>query len=354
MKKLLIVSTTQFGYSTDAYKWCQYLWDRYDITYICFDSKLERVELDGVDVRYISNRGFKLIRGARYLLYVLKFLFSYEGKVIVNYFEKCEILKWFFPSKRMILDIRSLAVSEDDEINKKINRQIERTAVVYDAVSIISEGVKNRINIDDKKCSILPLGADVISQSNKTSNGLRLLYVGTLNNRRLDLVFRGLSMYINKTKDSDVRFTVIGSGCSLVDIDLRKLVNEELNLSEIVDFKGRIVHIKLEPYFAEANVGVAFVPIKPYYDYQPVTKSYEYIKSGLFTIATNTSANQQIVVNEVNGILIDDTAEAFCESLIFVKKHLCNIDKKNIRGTLLGCGWKEIVDKYLVPIIESV
>jgi hypothetical protein len=42
------------------------------------------------------------------------------------------------------------------------------------------------------------------------------------------------------------------------------------------------------------------------------------------------------------------------QPLIFVKKHLCNIDKKNIRGTLLDCGWKEIVDKYLDPIIESV
>ena len=96
------------------------------------------------------------------------------------------------------------------------------------------------------------------------------------------------------------------------------------------------------------------VPITSYYDCQPVTKTYEYIASGLFTIATQTYANKQIINDGLNGVLIDDTAGAFCESLIFVKKHLKDIDKEKIRETLQRCGWEHIVVNYLVPIIELI
>ena len=36
--KIVIINKTQFGYHTDYYKYCEYLKDDYDITFLCFDS----------------------------------------------------------------------------------------------------------------------------------------------------------------------------------------------------------------------------------------------------------------------------------------------------------------------------
>lgn len=36
-KKLLIINKDPFRYHVDTYKYCQYLRDRYDITYICIE-----------------------------------------------------------------------------------------------------------------------------------------------------------------------------------------------------------------------------------------------------------------------------------------------------------------------------
>ena len=53
-ERLLIINKEQFGSLTDSYKWCQYLRDDYDITFICFDSGRDKLSQDGVIVKYVS------------------------------------------------------------------------------------------------------------------------------------------------------------------------------------------------------------------------------------------------------------------------------------------------------------
>jgi hypothetical protein len=49
-KKLLIINKIQFGYHTDTFKYCQYLKDEFDITYICFDAKEIKIN-DGLTAK---------------------------------------------------------------------------------------------------------------------------------------------------------------------------------------------------------------------------------------------------------------------------------------------------------------
>ena len=74
-------------------------------------------------------------------------------------------------------------------------------------------------------------------------------------------------------------------------------------LENVCTTHGRIDYYKLKPFFDKCNVGVSYIPIRDYYQYQPPTKTFEYGLSGLVTIATETKSNQE-VINNCNGILI--------------------------------------------------
>ena len=71
-------------------------------------------------------------------------------------------------------------------------------------------------------------------------------------------------------------------------------------LSDIVSCIGRVPHHDLKKYFDEANVGVSFVPLLAHYQYQPPTKTFEYLMSGLYCIATSTIANKEIISDQIH------------------------------------------------------
>lgn len=41
-----------------------------------------------------------------------------------------------------------------------------------------------------------------------------------------------------------------------------------------------------------------YVPITDYYEYQPPTKTFEYVLSGLLCLATATSSNKEVITEE--------------------------------------------------------
>ena len=126
MNKLLIICKPQFGYLTDSYKWCQYLQSEYEITYLCMDASREKVKSDNINVVYVSGRGIRLLRGIRYLLCCIWNLLFFKGKIIVVYFDGCAIFKYLFPSKCMLLDVRTLSVVKDENVRNRLCIAIRR------------------------------------------------------------------------------------------------------------------------------------------------------------------------------------------------------------------------------------
>lgn len=350
-QKLLIINKHQLGTLTDVYKWCYYLRDDYDVTLLCFDSGIPKVNIDGIQVIYIDYQGSMITRGCRFILHSLWHILRFNGKILVEYFEHCNILKYIFPYKRMILDIRTLSISPNTNQRKKVDRAIICACKRYDVVSVISEGIKNKIGDIGHKINILPLGADCISTARKDYSTLNLIYVGTFNGRKLDETIKGLSLFCNKFPRLSITYDIIGSGNKKELETYKQLVNS-LHLNSIITFHGRIANYLLTPYFDKANIGVSFVPITEYYNNQPPTKTFEYALSGLYTIATATDANRELITSD-NGILIEDTPEDFARALetIYEKKDVLN--EANIRNSLRSFHWKNIVDNYLKRILQQ-
>ncbi len=347
--RILFINTCQFGYLTDIYKWCKYLKDDYDITVLCFDTGLKRQKLDGINVHYISYTGSYQIRGVRFFIACLRQILFLKGIVFVEYFKNCEWLKRILPFKKMILDIRTVAVwgtqAERDIYDKRLERACDR----FDIVSVISEGVRRRLN-RDARAFILPLGADIVSLSEKKINGLKLLYVGTFDNRQLDKTIKAVGTFHNQNPEIPITYDIIGNGHHGELEQYRQLV-DALGVRDIITLHGRVPNTELKPYFDKTNVGVSFVPITDYYNIQPPTKTFEYTLSGLYTIATRTTENE-FVINPNCGILIDDTEEDFVRALEHIWSERTHIDSLKVRTEMTAYQWDRIVNRDMVKILD--
>ena len=348
-KNLLIINRFQFGYHTDYYKYCQYLKDEYCITFLCFDSGRPKLEMQNVNIRYVPLAGFNFLRGLRYFLTAYITIMKFNGVVFVNYFEYCYLLKKLIPHKKMILDIRTLSINKNENIRNKNDYNIGKATKYFDYTTIISEGLRQKLNIDNNKSAILPLGADVISSSSKDfTNDIRLLYVGTLNGRNIAHTITGLSLFLEYSPlNLNITYNIVGEGDEFHY--LQQLI-KNLNLEQVVKLHGRIPHFEITPFFDKCNIGISYVPMTSFYEYQPVTKTFEYILSGMPCIATNTYENK-LIVSSLNGVLCDDNPESFSQALLDMHKRLKKFRSETIRNTLIDCTWENIVKNIFKPIL---
>ena len=340
-----------FGTLTDSYKWCQYLKEEYNITFVELQGDGE-MQQNGINLIRVSNKGIRLVRGLRFICYCLFCILFFRGVIIVFYFDGCDIFKTIFPWKKMILDIRTLCVDKDENVRKRSDEKLVKACKKYDHITIIQKDLINKLKVDPEKFSIIPLGADVISTKCKCYEELRLLYVGTLEGRRIADTIEGIAIFKQKHQDVKLYYDIVGDGITDTKEHLEDLVIK-YDLCDVIRIHGRVSYDKLYPFFEECNIGVSYVPITPWYDHQPPTKTFEYIMSGLFCLATNTSENQKLITH-VNGILHKDNPIDFSNALEQYVQYKSKLDYAKIKNSLSEYNWKSIVNNKLLPVIKSV
>lgn len=348
-KRLLIIDKHPFGSITDIHKWCEYLRNDYSITMLCFDTGREKMPMDGIKFKYVNYNGNFAIRGMRFLLTALWNALFFNGKIMVVYFENCQWLKYLLPLKKMIVDIRTLSVSTNAEQRKKYDTLLSKACRHFDMITAISEGVKEKLDLPNKHIEILPLGSDVISKKQKDFSSLKLLYVGTFAGRDLHKTIEGFTQFCKEYPDINISYDIIGSGFNN-ELEEYKTLAATLNVTDKITFHGRLPYNQLKPFFDKCNIGVSFVPMTDYYDAQPPTKTFEYILSGLYTIATATSSNKELITTE-NGLLIHDSATDFANALSRIWKIHTKLNEQQIRQSLEKYSWKSIVNDILKPIL---
>ena len=354
MKKLLIISQTQFGYHLDTYYYCKYLRDFFNITYICWDYNYVKLNLANVKVKYISRKGTKIKRYLRFL-----FLTSKEIKrnpydlCFIVYFRGCSILKIINPKEKIVLDIRTGCVGNKYYMRLFYNLLIKSESIFFQNITIISDGLVNLLKLDKERVHILPLGADVVSVNQKNFDSLNLLYVGKFNNRKIEKTIKGFERFYLKYKDEiSIKYTIIGYAIEEAVNKLRKCIANSKSKNAI-SFVGKVPHNQLKDFFDTHNIGVSFIPIVEYYDCQPATKTFEYILSGMPTIATETTENKK-VVNETNGILIKDNIQDFFEGLVKIYNNRKLYNSERIRETCKAYTWGNIILNNLKKYLDSL
>jgi glycosyltransferase involved in cell wall biosynthesis len=349
-RKLLILSYTQFGYLTDTLKYCEYIRNEYDITYLGWDYGLPKIEMEGVKVEYISREGNIVKRNMVLLRAFNRKLKDPFDLVFANYFRGASLIRLLNPRKRMILDIRTLAVSASPAKRLLFNSSIRLESLFYKKVSVISAGVAGQLW--GKGYHVLPLGADAVSSPSGGKDDLHLLYVGTLQNRDIIKCVKGFHRYIEETGDKAAVFTIIGDSPYGELEEIRNFVVLK-GMEKQVLCLGRIAHRDLARYFAAANVGVAFIPMTSYYDHQPPTKTFEYLLSGLAVIGTRTKENSNVLTGNAGAILIDDNEEEFAAALPEIKNILKEFDAAKSVESSQQYSWHSIVTNDFLPLIKG-
>ena len=352
---ILFVYPNQFGYHTDSYKYCEYLQEFFKISYICFDQGFERLDLPEVNVYYMPYNIGKFKR----LLHFYSFLISltWKEKIDVLFtvrFKYCFIIGLFAKARVKILDYRSGDLRSNIFSRRFYNILMRFDALFFPNISVISEGLRDILKLSKQHTLILPLGADLISEQIRSFDRLDLIYVGTLSLRNIDQTIDGIAVFLSKHKELSklLSYTIIGFGNQQEEMGINSCI-ERTGLSDIVSFVGRKKYTDLSAYFDICNVGVSYVPITPYYQYQPVTKLFEYMLSGMPVIATGTYENRMIV-NEVNGVIVKDTSEDFCNGLMNIYNRRNSFNSSAIRKSVEDYTWEKIVNTSLKPYLFNL
>lgn len=352
-KKLLVINPSQFGYHIDSYYYCKYLKNDYKIIYICWNSNLQKINMQNVRVVYVGRGGNMVVRTLRFLRYALKELSFNPTFVIIKEFKTISsILKICKPSLCFVLDIRSGSV-----VSNPIRRLLGDFRLVIEAkffrnITVISEGLAERLHISHK-AHVLPLGADTISDKNKVFNKFDLLYVGTLENRHINITIEGLKKFVDEFSHKiPVTYTIIGDGPNNEADELKNVI-EEYNLGKLVTVTGRLLHSQLKEYFDRSNIGVSYIPLANCFDCQPPTKTFEYLLSGMPVIATRSTENLKIVRSDT-GVLIEDQPKDFYEGLKTLYENKNIFDSKTIRKLNLKHTWKNIVRNNLKIYLDGL
>lgn len=341
--KLLYINTTQFGYHIDSFEHCKYLKKSFDVTYLCFDYGYEKIVMSDINILYVDWSGSYLRKGIRFLNYCLstvknmKIDFSFAV-----YFPMVSIFKLLSFNKNVILDIRTGSVNVS---NKKIwlfNSIIFIESLFFNKVTIVSQSLALKLKLNPKKVFILPLGADEFSLKNKNYSKFHILYLGTLIGRRIHETVRGLKLFLDSSAmhGIEVTYDIFGDGRES-DADLLNSTIRENGLDGIVMYHGRKTHSDILKYFDKCNIGVCYVPKTTYFDCQPSTKIYEYVRSGMVCIATDTSENK-LLINNQNGVLCSDNPNSFSNALMEVFEMQSKWNSNEIRSTLKNNSWEAI------------
>ena len=353
--KLLFVYPNQFGYHIDSYKYCEYLQDKFDLTYICFDQGFDRLDLPDVNVIYMPYNTGKVRRLVHFFIYLIQLTRKEKIDILFTVqFKFCFIIGLCAISKVKILDYRSGDLSSNYFMRSLKNIIMRFDALFFQYVTIISEGLRDILFLNKGRAIILPLGADVISSRVRSFDRLDLLYLGTLNLRNIDQTIDGFAQFLDKNKEISHLFsyTIIGFGTKQEEEKINFII-KKMGLNHTVRFLGRKKYTELSSFFDDCNVGVTYVPMTPYYEYQPVTKLFEYLLSGMPVIATNTYENK-LIVNYTNGVLISDSSEDFCNGLMKVYDLRKSFDSIVIRESVEFYKWSNIIKSIMIPFLQKI
>ncbi|MFW5804751.1 MAG: glycosyltransferase [bacterium] len=352
MKNVLFISGTQFGYSSDYYYYTKYLSQEFKVSIITRNKGLPKINSGAVVNIEFMMPANKIARHLKFIWDIVKYLIqnNHYDIIFVNNFFLCYLLPMVMPRRNFVLDIRSGGVSQTKYKRILKNLRLIRNAFFFPKIIVLSDSLAKKLKLSSSKYKVIPLGADQISTTIKNFNVFKLLYIGTFQGRRIYETIEGFYKFINRINEEH-EYYIIGFGSDADNRNINDAIRK-YKLEARVKVLGRLSHQKAKEYFDKCNIGVSYVPVTDYYNVQPPTKTFEYLCSGLPVLATNTFENQKVINNE-NGVLIDDTPNSFHEGLLYLWKKKDKLNSEKIQITSLSYTWENITNKTLAPYIRN-
>ncbi|MCC2631391.1 MAG: glycosyltransferase family 4 protein, partial [Patescibacteria group bacterium] len=221
------------------------------------------------------------------------------------------LLKFLPKRPRIVYDIRTggIGIGFDSRL---INGMARKAPLFADGIITLSASLFT-VLFGTKKIrhAVIPLGVDTDRykkhKSSSDSKPFRFVYLGSLSsNRNLNIMLE--SFEITHKKYPEARLTLIGEGDQRIVL---QEMAETKRLTDVITFTGSVPFEQVPSLLAEADCGLAYVPITPWFNPQPPLKTLEYLASGLNVVATKTDSHQELWEDLPCELLQNDTSEDF-------------------------------------------
>lgn len=347
-----IVCYNQFGYLTDTFEYCKYLTEKYHIEYLCIDSGQKKLTMNSVSVSYFKTTKTGATKWLAFMQFCRQRINKNSEVLFVKYSLFCSLLAMKYRNKA-IFDVRTGSLKKNIFSRALENKLIQLESKAFKHKTVISHSLAKLIGISEYK--LLPLGGNERRVANKdfiNAKKISLLYIGTFSGRNLDVVLRGLSLFLSDNPQAkNIELHMVGDGYNN-ELEELSLLSKSLNLTEYVTFHGRVPYNQTAHFFEKCNVGVSFVPKTPFFDVQPVTKTYEYIAAGMPVIATSTTENNMLITNEEIGELCNDNDISFSHAITNIVKNFEQYNSSYIKDQSGDWSWNKICQGLSFVISE--
>lgn len=354
MKKILFISPGQFGTHTGTYYHCLLLKDKYNITYIGLDDGQKNHNIDGIKIIHIRRervRNGLLDRKIFFKVIREELKNRHYDLIITNYFILCSILL-FITNVNVVVSIRSGFISSKYFMKILYNIFMFLEIKLFKNITSLSKGMIKHLHLPSRT-RVIPLGGPSFSFKNKSFESLNILYVGTFHERNIDNTIYAYAKFFKEYKDFiDMHYTIIGIGSRN---DTKKIVDtiDDLGMDKHISYKGSVRYPELDEYMMGHNIGISYIPLKSHFEYQPPTKTYEYLLSGMAVLATGTIENKKVIKNN-NGVITGDSIEEVYCGLKHIYMQRLSYNSEYIQKESQIYTWDSIIKNILIPYIESV
>ena len=327
----------------------------YNVHLIATDTKENRKNLQNKahNICFVKVTKSKPINHILYLKTIIK-----ETKrirpdlILVHIFKLSYILPLIMPRHNLVLKFYHFDVNKN--FFKRVFGNIRRfiTIMLYEHISYEHDVIPRWILKIKKNIKYIPAGFNRLSDTHKNFKTIELLYIGSLD-RNINSTIKGFSQFVNDHESlKGIKYHIIGDGSEEIKLNIRKEIKQK-HLGNNIFYHGRLNDEEIVPFFDHCNIGVSFVPITSYYTNNIVTKTYEYLLSGMAVIGTATNANKKII-NENNGILIQDTPESFFQGLKTIFKDRDKFNSSEIRSHVESLSNENVIKQYWVNYLNTV
>ena len=197
--------------------------------------------------------------------------------------------------------------------------------------------------------SVVPVGVSdefltVKPRNLEHDNKVRFLYVGAITRfRNLEKLFLAAQQLLPETN----KFRIDFFGPDKARGYYHNLV-PKLNLDEVVKIYSPLNYADVPELMASYDVGLAYVPDRPTWHFQPTLKALEYRAVGLPILSTDVTSHREIVKHDTNGLLISDAVESivagmrrFIDDPAFLRSA-----RENAQAMRTGLTWEAVAKMY--------
>lgn len=172
----------------------------------------------------------------------------------------------------------------------------------------------------------------------RSKDDIIFTYVGTLDKTRNLEIF--VQAFIdNLDRHPSLHLYIIGWGNWKQNI---RTISK--NHSDYIHFVGKVPHEQIPAYIASSDVMVSYVPKQDYFEYQPPTKLIEYLGCNKPVIATNTIAQEEILIGYEDLVHSDDR-QSTSEKIDYIVTHLWEISQRDYTHLVEQYTREKLVEK---------